>query len=177
VTPSVLDRYVGLYRLGPGWFVRVRRDGGTLKVRATREDEATMSARSDTTFWVADYNAPMTFQVPPRGPTQLVYRTMRVPKLEESPPLTAAQLRDVVGEYESDEFQVRYRIEMTDSGLVMRHPRHGTIALTQLWRDEFGGSTWFTRSVQLRRDDSGRIVGFSVTIDERSRDIRFSRVR
>lgn len=177
VAPAVLDRYVGLYRLGPGWFVRVRRDGGTLRVQATREGEVAMSARSDTTFWVEDYHAPMTFQVPASGPTQLAYRDMRVPKLEEPPPLTAAQLRDVVGEYESDELQVRYRIEMTDSGLVMRHPRHGTIALMPLRGDEFGGSTWFTRSVQLRRDDGGRVVGFSVYIDDRSRDIRFTRLR
>ena len=177
VAPAVLDRYVGLYRLGPGWFVRVRRDGGVLKVQATREDEAPMSARSDTTFWVAAYNAPMVFQSQPAGPTQLSYRTMRVPKLEESAPLTPAQLGELAGDYASDELQVRYRVELTDSGLVMRHPRHGTIALTRLWRDEFGGSTWFTRSVEFRRDEAGRVVGFSVYIDERSRDIRFTRVR
>ena len=177
VAPAVLDRYVGLYRLGPGWFVRVRRDGGVLKVQATREDEAPMSARSDTTFWVAAYNAPMVFQLRPGGPTQLSYRTMRVPKLEESAPLTPAQLGELAGEYASDELQVRYRVELTDSGLVMRHPRHGTIALTRLWRDEFGGSTWFTRSVEFRRDEAGRVVGFSAYIDERSRDIRFTRVR
>ena len=177
VAPAVLDRYVGLYRLGPGWYVRVRRDGRALKVRATREDEAAMSARADTAFWVANYNAPMTFQVVPGKPTQLAYRTMRVPKLEESPPPTPGQLRDVVGDYESDELRVRYRVELTDSGLVMRHPRHGTIALTWLWGDEFGGSTWFTRSIELRRDQAGKVVGFSVFIDERSRDVRFTRVR
>ena len=98
-------------------------------------------------------------------------------ELAESAPLTAAQLRDVVGDYESQELQVRYRIELTDSGLVMRHPRHGTIVLTPLWRDELGGSTWFTRSVELRRDEAGRVVGLSVYIDERSRDIRFTRLR
>jgi CubicO group peptidase (beta-lactamase class C family) len=177
LAPSVLDRYAGLYRLGPGWFVRVRRDGTALKVRATRENEATMSARSDTAFWIADYNAPMTFQVVAGRPTQLAYRTMRVPKLEESAPPTPAKLRDFVGDYESDELQVRYRVALTDSGLVMRHPRHGTIALTWLWGDEFGGSTWFTRSVEFRRDQAGKVVGFSVFIDERSRDIRFTRVR
>jgi CubicO group peptidase (beta-lactamase class C family) len=177
VAPAVLDRYAGLYRLGPGWYVRVRRDGGSLRVQATREAEVAMSARSDTTFWVADYNAAMTFQVPAAGPTTLTYRTIHVPKLAESAPLTAAQLRDVVGDYESQELQVRYRIELTDSGLVMRHPRHGTIVLTPLWRDELGGSTWFTRSVELRRDEAGRVVGLSVYIDERSRDIRFTRLR
>jgi hypothetical protein len=176
VAPAVLDRYAGLYRLGPGWYVRVRRDGGALKVQATREAEVAMSARSDTTFWIADYNAAMAFQSSAAGPTMLAYRTMRVPKLEESPPLTRAQLGELAGEYESAELRARYRIELTDSGLVMRHPRHGTIALSRLWRDEFGGSTWFTRSVEFRRDETGRVIGFSVYVDERSRDIRFTRV-
>ena len=66
-----------------------------------------------------------------------------------------------------------YRVELSDSGLVMKHPRHGTIALTRLWKDDFGGSAWFTKSVEFQRDPSGRVTGFAVLIDERSRDVRF----
>jgi hypothetical protein len=175
VAPALLDRYVGLYRLGPGWYARVRRDGGTLRVRATGEDEVPMSARSDTLFWVDSYGQSMILTAAAGRPTQLAYRALRVPKLEESPPMSAAQLAALAGVYESDELDTRYRVEMTDSALVMRHPRHGTIKLTHLWRDDFGGSTWFTRSVEFRRDAAGRVVGFSVYVDERSRDIRFTR--
>ena len=75
----------------------------------------------------------------------------------------------------TDELKVTYRVEVGDSGLVMKHPRHGTIALTRLWKDDFGGSMWFTRSVEFQRDASGRVVGFSVFIDERSRDVRFTK--
>src|SRR5215207_2448703 len=121
-----------------------------------------MRARSDTTFWVESYDAPMTFRAAAGGATQLVYRDMRVPKLAEWPPLSNAQLAEFTGDYESDELQTRYRIETSDSGPVMRHPRHGTIRLRHLRQNEFGGSTWFTRSVEFRRDAAGSVVGFNV---------------
>jgi len=37
--------------------------------------------------------------------------------------------------------------QLQDGSLVLEHYRHGTIPLTQLWKDDFGGSAWFTRSV------------------------------
>ena len=170
-----LDRYAGLYRLGPGWYVRIRRDGSALKARATREGEAAMVARSDTSFWVQQYNAPMTFRAVAGQPVQLTYRGRSFPKLEEAAPPTAARLRDYAGEYESDELKTTYRVEVSDSGLVMKHFRHGTIALTHQWKDDFNGSARFTRSVEFRRDSTGRVTGFSVFIDERSRDVRFTK--
>jgi hypothetical protein len=157
--------------------VRVRRDGDALKVQATGEDEVPMTAQSDTTFWVESYNAPMTFRAAAGQPTQLIYRNLRVPRLRDSPLLSRAQLAEFVGDYESDELQARYRVEVGDSGLVMRHPRHGTIRLTQLRPNDFGGSAWFIRSVEFRRDGAGRVAGFSVFVDERSRNIRFTKRR
>lgn len=177
VAPSVLDRYTGLYRLGQGWYVRLRRDGNTLRTQATRETEYSMSARSDTSFWVTAYNAPMTFRWVAGQPTQLTYRGRQFAKLDEPAPLTSAQLREYTGDYESEELGVLYRVEQGDSGLVMRHRRHGTIRLTQLWRDDFGGSAWFAKSVEFQRDPRGQVTGFTVWIDERSRDIRFSKRR
>ena len=177
VAPAVLDRYAGLYRLGPGWYVRVRRDGPVLKAQATREQEAAMAARSDTSFWVEAYSAPMTFQRGVGQPVRLTYRGRSYPKIEESTAPSAAQLRELTGVYESAELGTQYRVEVGDSGLLMKHPRHGTIRLTPLHKDDFGGSAWFTRSVEFRRDPSGRVTGFSVLIDERSRDVRFTRRR
>jgi hypothetical protein len=168
---------VGLYRLGPGWYVRIRRDGGVLKTQATREAEFPMTARADTAFWVDAYNASVAFQVSGGQPVRLAYRGRAVPKLTESPPLSRAEAAQLAGEYESTELDTRYRIDATDSGLVMRHARHGAIALTRLWKDDFNGSMWFTRSVEFQRDSDGRVAGFSVFIDERSRDVRFVKRR
>ena len=159
----------------PGWYVRIRRDGSMLKTQASREPEWPMSARSDTSFWVASYNAPMTFQAVAGRPVQLSYRGRQHTKLEEQKPPSQAQLRDLTGEYFSEELDTRYIVALGDSGLVMRHRRHGTIRLTHQWKDDFSGSMWFTRSVEFQRDPRGRVTGFSVFIDERSRDIRFTK--
>jgi CubicO group peptidase (beta-lactamase class C family) len=175
VEPAMLDRYAGLYRLGPGWYARVRRDGGTLKVQASREDEVATSARSDTLFWVPSYSAPIAFQTPPGKPVQLVYRGRTQPKLQEYPTPTGTKLKEYVGDYVSDELAMTYRVELTDSGLVMNSRRVGDVRLTPLWKDDFGGSMWFTRSVEFLRDLNGRVTGFSVYVDDRSRDVRFRR--
>lgn len=53
----------------------------------------------------------------------------------------------------------------------------GTIPLTWLNGDDFRGETWFMRSVEFLRDARGAVTGLSVTVDDRSRDIRFSKVR
>ena len=134
-----------------------------------------MSARSDTLFWVQSYNAPMAFHVTRGQPTQLTYRGRTYPKLEESPKPSAAKLREYVGDYESEELATTYRVELVDSGLVIQSRRHGTIRLTLLWKDDFGGSLRFMQSVEFLRNASGRVTGFSVLVDERSRDIRFVR--
>jgi hypothetical protein len=66
-------------------------------------------------------------------------------------------------------------VELRNDSLVMQHRRHGTIPLTWLAGDDFASGVWFMRSVEFLRDASGRVVGLSVTVDDRSRDIRFSR--
>ncbi|MDB4873771.1 MAG: hypothetical protein JWM41_217 [Gemmatimonadetes bacterium] len=176
VAPATLDRYAGVYRLGPGAYTRVRRNGGTLESQATHEGAAPMTPRSDTTFWVDGYNAPMIFQRNGAdGRVQLVYRGVRSPRLDESTAFSASQLVQFAGLYESDELQTRYRVEVKDGALVMRHPRHGTIALTWLWGNDFGGASSFMRSVEFQRDGAGKVTGFAVNVDERSRNIQFAK--
>jgi CubicO group peptidase (beta-lactamase class C family) len=177
VDAAILDRYTGLYRLGPGWYVRIRRDGRDLKTQATREAEAPMTARSDSLFWVAAYNAPMVFQSPMGQPVSLTYRGQTHRKLTETAPLTRAQLADFAGEYESAELETRYRVVVRNDSLVMVHARHGESPLTRLWNDDFNGTSWFLRSVEFQRNAAGDVTGFSVLVDERSRDIRFVKRR
>jgi CubicO group peptidase (beta-lactamase class C family) len=175
VAPAVLNRYTGLYRLGPGWYVRIRRDGNELKTQATREPEAPMTAQADTLFWVDAYRAPMIFRATNGQPTTLTYRGRTTPKLDEVAPLSPTQLAEFAGTYESGEVDTRYIVELKDGGLVLRHARHGIIPLSRLWKDDFTGTAWFTRSIEFQRDGSGRITGFMARIDDRSRDIRFTR--
>lgn len=175
VATSTLDRYTGLYRLGPGWYARITRDGAALRTQATREAAAAMTALSDSTFWVTAYNADMIFRRSADGGVEMVFRGRARPRVAETGTPSAAQLAAFTGSYFSDELEATYHVEVRDGSLVMRHRRHGVIPLTWINGDDFGGGVWFMRSVEFLRDQHGQVTGLSVTIDDRSRDIRFVR--
>jgi hypothetical protein len=135
VTPAILQKYVGTYKLGPGWYVRVRLDGRSLRSQASGENEVAMTARSDSTFWVDAYGATITFQRDGSGRvTHFVYRDRRAPRMEENAATQPARLADYAGTYESAELQTTYIVEERAGSLVMRHRRHGTVPLTAGWK-------------------------------------------
>ncbi len=174
VPDSVLDDYVGVYRLGPGWYVHIRREGSALFTRATREDEFPMTARSTTEFWVEAYGASIAFEREGDGRvTHITYRGRTAPRVGTAAPPAPRDLAGVTGEYVSEELHTSYRVEVEDGGLVMRHWRHGAIRLSPAWDDDFVGEAWFIGSVQFQRDAEGSAVAMLVTAGERNRNIRF----
>jgi CubicO group peptidase (beta-lactamase class C family) len=177
VATATLDRYTGLYRLGPGWYTNITRDGESLRTQATREGVFPMMAMSDSTFWVAGYNTDMLFRRTSSGEIEMLYRGRARPRVPESTTLSAEALAQLAGSYFSEELEATYHVEVRSGNVVMRHRRHGTIPLTRLAGEDFAGGAWFMRSVEFLRDSAGRVTGLSVTVDDRSRDIRFARVR
>ena len=171
VAAAILDRYPGLYRFGPGLYLRVSRDGDGRKAKAQPGTESPLTAKSDTSFWAEGFSAPLVFLA--NG--ELVFRALRSPKLAESAPFTAEQLSQFTGEYESEELATTYGVEIKEGGLILRHRRHGIIPLTWAWKDDFAGGPGYMRSVEFRRDGAGRVNGFAVYIDDRSRDVRFTK--
>jgi hypothetical protein len=175
---SVLEEYVGVYKLGPAWYVRVTREEDELHVQATAEDRVSMAPRSESDFWVQDYGASMAFRRSDAGEvTHLEYRGIMAPKVEDLRPPSPTQLAELAGEYESTELATTYQIVLEEGNLVARHRRHGETGLTHAWRDDFRGNAWFLRSVEFQRDGSGRVVGLLVNAGERSRNIRFQKRR
>jgi CubicO group peptidase (beta-lactamase class C family) len=177
VNAATLDRYTGLYRFGPGWYTRITRERDELRTQATREDKFAMTALSDSTFWITAYSTDMLFRRTNDGRTEMMFRGKARPRVQETKEPTAAQLAQLAGTYVSEELEATYHVELRNGSLVMRHRRHGTIPLAWLNGDDFRGEVWFMRSVEFLRDERGRVTGLSVTIDERSRDVRFTRVR
>jgi hypothetical protein len=177
VSNATLDRYVGLYRLGPGWYTHITRERGGLRTQATREDKASMTALSDSTFWVSDYNTDMVFRRTKDGNMEMLFRRKARPRVQETSRPSKDRLAQFAGTYFSEELETTYHVEVKDGNLVMRHRRHGVIPLTWINGEDFRGEVWFMRSAEFLRDRSGRVTGLSVTIDERSRDIRFAKVR
>ncbi len=173
VSNDILDRYTGVYQVRPGLYARIRRDGNTLLTQATNEAEYPMLAQSDTSFWVQGYRAPMIFRATPGQPVRLTYRGRTHDKLPDAPVFTASQLEQFVGEYESSELETRYRVDVKDDHLVLRHVRLGSFRMTQAWGDDFTALTGFTQSIKFQRDAGAHVTGFTVYVDDRSRDVRF----
>ena len=173
VAPEVLDRYVGVYRLGPGWYVRIRRDGNTLRTQATREGEFPLSARSENEFWVTAYNSSMAFRPDSTtGVMTMLYRGRRAPRLASASP-ARRPLAELAGEYYSEELATSYVAVVKDTTIALEHRRHGSISLVHAWGDDYVST--ILPSVEFQRDARGQVTGFAVLIDERSRNIRFTK--
>jgi hypothetical protein len=173
---DLLDRYAGVYSLGPGWYVRIRHVGDSLVAHVAGEAEAPMSARTVQEFWVENYGAAMTFAEAPSSPAAyLTYRGRRSERVDENGLTPPADLTPYAGVYESDELGIAYPVEVRGKALVVRSRQHGDIVLKHAWRDDFSGTQGGMRSVEFQRDGNGRVTGFVVNIDERSRNIRFIR--
>ena len=173
VPPAVLRDYVGLYRLGPGSYVRIQLEGTKLSAEATREKPMVMSPTSEREFSVTG-GAKIIFQRDAKGNIDsLEYQGKRGRKVDEQQPPRPEQMRDYYGEYESVELGTFYRIGSKKDSLEMQHRRHGTIPLTRLWRDDFGSQVAFMRSVEFQRTSEGRVIGFIVNGDARNRNLRF----
>jgi CubicO group peptidase (beta-lactamase class C family) len=173
VAPGLLDEYAGVYKLGPGWYVRIRRDGSVLKVRATQEDEFLMTPRSEQEFWVDGYRSSMTFQRDGAGRvTGLMYRGTRSPRVEANE--RPVRLSDYAGVYESDELFVTYTVLVRDTSLVIHNFRRGSFPLTRAFGDDFRS---ISISVEFERDAGGNVTGMLVNMGPRNRNVRFTKRR
>jgi len=171
VAASLMDEYAGLYKLGPAWYVRIRREGNTLQTQATQEQEFPMVPMSQTEFTVPAYNASVTFVRDSVGKvSSIMYRGRKSPRVTETErPL---QLADYEGDYTSDELSITYTVFVRDGTLMLRNFRRGSFLLTRAFGDDFRSQAW---TVTFDRDASGRVIGFLANAGERNRNVRFTR--
>ena len=97
--------------------------------------------------------------------------------IADAPPATPteAQLAEYAGRYRSPELDMTYEIVHADGGLLARHWRTGPTALAPAGEDAFSGDPRRFPELRFRRDESGRVVAFTVT-GTRVRDLIFERV-
>ncbi len=174
VAPKLLDDYAGTYKLGPAWYVRVRRDANALRARATAEDEFPMTARSQQEFWVDAYGASITFQRDSGGRVRsILYRGKVSPRIEDAAE-RPVRLADYEGDYDSAELSVSYQVVTRDTSLMIRNFRRGAFRLSHALGDDFRS---VSMTVSFERDASGQVSGFIVNAGDRNRNIRFTRRR
>ena len=166
-----MDEYTGLYKLGPAWYVRIRRDGYELETQATQEQEFSMVPMPQTEFNVPAYNASITFVRDSGGKvSSIMYRGRKSPRVTETErPL---RLADYEGDYISDELSITYNVFVRDGNLMLRNFRRGSFLLTRAFGDDFRSQAW---TVTFDRDASGRVVGFLANAGERNRNVRFTK--
>ncbi|HEX8774179.1 MAG TPA: serine hydrolase [Pyrinomonadaceae bacterium] len=176
--PAVLEAYEGLYRLRPGSYVRVKREGGTLTAQTTRGNPATMLPRSEREFRLEPEGTTVVFQRDADGKVvSMEYDGEPARKVDASNSRPPAQLADYAGEYYSEELDTFYRVVVKNGELEIHHPRRGGFPLAWLWREEFGSPATYLSSVEFHRDGAGHVTGLIINGDPRSRDIRFVKRR
>ena len=175
VATALLDEYAGVYKLGPGWYVRIRRDGNELRTQATAEPEEPMVAVSPTEFRVPGYgNRTIVFVRDSAGRISSLSYQGTPGRASPRASSTERPLNpnDYLGEYENDELSVRYNVFVRDGNLMIGNFRRGSFRLTRAFGDDFRSQAIV---VEFQRDASGRVTGFIANAGERNRNIRFVR--
>lgn len=160
-----LDNYTGTYRLGPGWYVTLTRQGDQLWTQATNENNFPMTTLEKNLFRIDAYGGRTMafFADPDQKITHMVYNGMTCPKLEDHPAPSPEDLSNYAGWYTSDELLTEYKVIVAQGNLKLWHYRHGELTLGHAWGEDFFGSRWFIGSVEFYRDNTGTVQGFRVT--------------
>ena len=67
VDSAILERYVGVYELQPGFDLAVSLDGGMLMAQATGQGAFQLHPETETEFFIEEIDAQVTFVVGPDG--------------------------------------------------------------------------------------------------------------
>jgi len=148
--PKALDAYKGMYKLGPGWFVDITRQGDQLYTQATNEDNFPMITVHDGLFQIEAYgNRTMAFHRDAEGKVvSMTYNGLDC---------------EYVGRFYSEELEAVYLVKLEDGQLSMNHFRKGRIDLIPCWGDEFGTGRGFLKGVEFSRGEDGTVNGLYVS--------------
>ncbi|MFC1651444.1 serine hydrolase, partial [Candidatus Latescibacterota bacterium] len=178
LSEDTLDKYIGVYKVFPAFYITISRDGNTLMALETGKELLPLHPISETEFQIDSWGSPLKFNFDEAGNvTDFDFLDGTCPKVEEgTSPSISPLTEDMTGVYYSTELETTYTIAIENDTLVAKHRRHGTSNLTPAWRDNFRGELWFMRSVEFTRDKNGIVDGFSVT-QWQSRDHRFIKMK
>lgn len=164
LTEAQLERFVGVYRLGKAWIVKITRDADRLYTTANGEATFLMEPVAENQFLIRAYgNRTMTFNTGDDGTiTSLTYNDSDAPKIT----FDDADRLDAFAEYEGVYFNVELELMLNfvlrDDALYANSIRHGNVKLISVEKDLFIGDG-VIRSVKFSRDAAGNVIGFHVT--------------
>ena len=177
--PDLFEAYIGEYELEvqPGFRLAFENDGDYYTIQATGQTPGEIRPLSDTTFFIVDVEATITFHRETDGSVNRItlhqggtYVAHRVEPVILSP----EQLREYTGRYYSSELDIRYDVKLSDGELTLYHPSFDPAALSPADADQFVGSAWYARAVEFVRGEDDVIEVMSVS-GGRIRDLSFEK--
>ncbi|WP_428666094.1 serine hydrolase domain-containing protein [Runella sp.] len=173
VNAALLQKYTGVYQLGPGWAVTITLENGQLMTQANGEAKFPMETKSDSTCWINAYGASMTFVKDSKGDVNLLkYKNIQAKRINPRQP-DSKQLSLYDGTYYSEELGAEYVIKNSNGQLMMQHFRLGEFKLETdpTGEDQFSGNIG---SIRFFKDKQANVTGFNLS-GGRIKNIRFDK--
>jgi CubicO group peptidase (beta-lactamase class C family) len=184
IDTKVLDRCVGQYSISTSPFgpftVTIGRDGDKLFAQALF-GKHTLSALSETEFLAKQIDLRFTFVKADKGEGLHLKISGSSPlgdvdvtgKPSQKTELSADQMKELTGDFYSEELDVIYHISVKDGKIMLRH-RKGEAELRPLSSDKFDCDFGGASSVEYQRSAEKRVIGFVIG-NAQCRNVRFVR--
>jgi CubicO group peptidase (beta-lactamase class C family) len=179
IEQDVLATYIGNFELEPKFTLTIINEDGNLSVKATGEDELSLTALTTTEFKVKDDEAKIEF-IPNEGKNVKliklhqdgqVYEATRIKEFDK----TAVNLSEFSGDFYSEELLTTIKIKVVDNKLIICQKRLDDKILTMAnSKDIFKGEYWFPFEMKFLRDENKQITGYKISSD-RARNILFEK--
>jgi CubicO group peptidase (beta-lactamase class C family) len=158
---AIAKKQEGTYKLGDGWYVTFTLENGVLMTQATGEPRFPTIPKSDSTIWINDYNASVTFITAKDGTiNSLRYKGNVAPRITPVK-VDASQLDQYTGSYYSEEFETIYKIDYKDGKLMMHHMRLGDFEITPDLATE-GSFICGIGRIEFTKEN-GKVTGFRLS--------------
>jgi CubicO group peptidase (beta-lactamase class C family) len=163
--PSVLEKYVGHYRLDAGLEANVLRKEGKLMAEVPGQGTEELHPLATNRFYVEPLKGIVEFIGASDAPLKLKFthdgNTLSGERTAATP-WQPTHLEQYAGVYWSDELETEYTVTCKEGKLAAQHIRHGEIALVATGPDRCKSSEWFMPEVTFLRDSSGKVSGMTL---------------
>ena len=180
LSPSVLGRYAGVYRMGQRALLTIMLVGNGLVLTVPGQGEKyALTAVSETEFRLSFPGFGITFQKDKEGKVhQLVFRQgeseTTAPRVELVSP-TPSELEEYAGTYANEELAVRCTAAVKGRRIVLTPQGRTEVALSPQEKDRFQGNSQVFPAVIFLRDKQDRVSGFVID-DEPVRGLVFKKI-
>jgi CubicO group peptidase (beta-lactamase class C family) len=180
LSPAVLGRYVGVYRLNLGTLFVITQAGSQLVLTVPGQGGTyPLTAVSETEFALSFPGLLVTFQKNKEGKVhQLVWRQAGTdtvaPRVELVKP-TPSELGEYAGSYANDELGLRCGVSLDGDRIVLTPQERSAVPLSPQEKDRFKGNSTDIPAIVFLRDARNAVTGFFID-DEPVRDLVFKKI-